>query len=329
MADTTTALSVAVWRYDRTQALYDGRVKVEGYTARFIDAPLEDIFSRAFDRGEFDASELSFSNNLRLTVAGTCPYAGIPIFPSRSFRHSAFYVRTDDSIRTPEDLVGRKVGVREFSMTAALAARGALRDGFGIDTNRIEWIVGDVDEVERSAIPLPALYKDLKIEALPVGHLLSSMLLAGEIDAILAYKPITPFKKGDQRVRRLFDDHEAAEKEYFARTRVFPIMHLMGLRQDRAAGDPGLARALYDAFAEAQRLAMEDLHLEQALKIALPWLASEVKRTAAVMGEDFWPNGLAANRAVLERMIAWSFADGLIPRAPAPEELFVPSLRDT
>ena len=329
MADPAKPISVAVWRYDRTQALFDGRVAVKGYAARFVDAPLEDIFSRAFERQEFDASELSFSNYLRLTVAGSCPYVGIPIFPSRSFRHGAFYVRSDGSVRSADDLIGRRVGDREFSMTAALAARGALRDGFGIDTNRIEWIVGDVDEVERSAIPLPNLFRDLKIQALPVGRLLSDMLLEGEIDAILAYKPIRPFKKGDRRVRRLFEDHVAIEKDYFARTRVFPIMHLMAVRRDHAESGPGLALAVYDAFVEAQRLAMEDLHLEQALKIALPWLSAEVQRTAQIMGEDFWPNGLSANRAVLARMIAWSFADGLIPRAPEPEELFLPALHAT
>ena len=322
-------LSLSVCDYDRTAALFDGRAPIEGCDVTAVANSPEESFHRAFKFQEFDITELSLSNTMNLVVKGTCPYVGIPIFPSRSFRHGAFYVRSDGSVRSADDLIGRRVGVREFSMTAALAARGALRDGFGIDTNRIEWIVGDVDEVERSAIPLPNLFRDLKIQALPVGRLLSDMLLDGEIDAILAYKPIRPFKKGDRRVRRLFEDHVAIEKDYFARTRVFPIMHLMAVRRDHAEGGPGLALAVYDAFVEAQRLAMEDLHLEQALKIALPWLSAEVQRTAQIMGEDFWPNGLSANRAVLARMIAWSFADGLIPRAPEPEELFLPALHAT
>jgi 4,5-dihydroxyphthalate decarboxylase len=319
-------ISIAVWRYDRTQALFDGRVKVAGLSTRFIDAPLEEIFSRAFDKGEFEASELSFSNYLRLTAAGQCLYRGIPTFPSRSFRHGAFYIRNDGAIRKPEDLVGRRVGVREYSMTAAIAARGALRDQFGVDTTRIYWVVGDVDGRERDVIPLPRLYKPIGIEVAKGGAFLSDMLLGGEVDAILAYKPIKPFEKADRRVRRLFDDHVAVEKEYFAKTRVFPIMHLMGLRRDVAERDPDVGVAIYEAFAEAQRLAMEDLRYEQALKLSLPWLRDEVSRTIAIMGDDFWPNGFTANRAVIQHMIRWSFDDGLIDRMVEPEELFLPEL---
>lgn len=329
MTTDPTPISVAVWRSDRTQPLLDGRAAIAGYAPRFIDAPLEDIFSRAFDQGEFDVSELSFSNYLRLTVAGTCRYKGIPVFPSRSFRHGAFYVRADDSIREPGDLIGRRVGVREYSMTAALAARGALRDGFGIDTNRFKWVVGDVDEMERDKIVLPALYKDIEIEALAPGELLIERLLAGDIDAILAYKPPVELQAAQPRIRRLFADHAAAERAFYAEHGVFPVMHLMGVRNDHAAADPELGRAVYDGFVKAQALALEDLFYEQALKISLPWLGEAVARTVASMGRDFWPSGLAANRKVLERMIDWSLRDGMIPHAPAPEELFLSGLGDS
>jgi 4,5-dihydroxyphthalate decarboxylase len=106
-------------------------------------------------------------------------------------------------------------------------------------------------------------------------------------------------------------------------------MHLMSIRRDHAENDPGLVRAVFDAFAEAQRQAVEDLHLEQALKITLPWLAREVKRTVQIMGEDFWPTGFRANRSTLARMIAWSYEDGMIPAMIEPEILFAPSLLDT
>ena len=173
------SLSMAIWRYDRTQALYDGRIGVAGHDLVLTDAPLEEIFSRAFVDAEFDVSELSFSNFLRLTVAGTCPYVGIPIFPSRAFRHSAFYVRADAGIATPNDLQGRRVGVREFSMTAALAARGALRDQFGVATDTIDWVVGDVDERERATIVQPALHRPMSVAVAPAGALLGPMLLEG------------------------------------------------------------------------------------------------------------------------------------------------------
>lgn len=322
-------LKVAVWRYDRTQGIFDGRISLPGRRMDLIDAPLEEIFSRAFEKAEFEISELSFSNYLRLSVAGKCPYVGIPIFPSRSFRHGAFYVRNNAGIRKPQDLVGRRVGVREYSMTAAVAARGALRDQFGVRSEDISWIMGDVDHRERSEINIPPLHKNIDLQAAPAGRLLETMLLDGEIDALVAYKPFAAFNASDPRVSRLFEDPESVEETYFKEFGVFPIMHLMGIRQDTARTNPNLSREVYDAFAGAQQLADADLHIEQALKISLPWLAREVRRTTEVMGSNYWSPGFKSNRKVIERMIEWSFEDGLIPSRIRAEDLFDPKLLET
>ena len=155
------------------------------------------------------------------------------------------------------------------------------------------------------------------------------MLLDGELDAILAYKPIDAFKKKDPRVKRLFADYRRIEQDYYAETGIFPIMHLMALRRDLADTQPALGRAVFDALKAAHDLADADLRTVQALKIGLPWLADDVARTMAVMGEAFWPEGFSANRVVLQRMIDWSYADGLIPHRVAAESLFMPSLIDT
>jgi 4,5-dihydroxyphthalate decarboxylase len=322
-------LKVAVWRYDRTQGIFDGRISLPSRRMDLIDAPLEEIFSRAFEKAEFEISELSFSNYLRLSVAGKCPYVGIPIFPSRSFRHGAFYVRNGAGIRKPQDLVGRRVGVREYSMTAAVAARGALRDQFGVRSEDITWIMGDVDHRERSEISVPRLHKNIDLQAAPVGRLLETMLLDGEIDALVAYKPFAAFNASDPRVSRLFEDPESVEETYFKEFGVFPIMHLIGIRQDTARTNPNLSREVYDAFAGAQRFADADLHIEQALKISLPWLAREVRRTTEVMGTNYWSPGFKSNRKVIERMIEWSFEDGLIPSRIRAEDLFDPKLLET
>jgi len=322
-------LKVAVWRYDRTQGVFDGRISLPSRQMDLVDAPLEDIFSRAFERAEFDVSELSFSNYLRLSVAGRCPYIGIPIFPSRSFRHGAFYVRNGAGIKKPQDLVGRRVGVREYSMTAAVAARGALRDQFGVRSEDITWIMGDIDHRERAQIEVPRLHKSIDVQAAPAGKLLENMLLEGEIDAIVAYKPFAAFKASDSRVSRLFEDPECVEETYFKEFGVFPIMHLMGIRRDVARKSPELAREIYDAFASAQELADADLHIEQALKISLPWLGREVRRTTSVMGKNYWAAGFKSNRKVIERMIDWSFEDGLIPSRIDAEDLFDPQLTAT
>lgn len=322
-------LKVAVWRYDRTQALFDGRISLPNRRWDLLDAPLEEIFSRAFEQGEFDVSELSFSNYLRLSVAGKCPYIGIPVFPSRSFRHAAFYVRKGAGIESPRDLVGRRVGVREYSMTAAVAARGALRDQFGVRSEDITWITGDIDHKERNEIKLPAMYKNVDLQVAPAGKLLETMLLDGEIDALVAYKPFAAFNAGDSRVARLFDDPMSVEETYFKEFGIFPIMHLMGIRRDVAEMEPGLARDVFDAFRRAQDFADADLNIEQALKISLPWLSREVRRTTEVMGTNYWSVGFKSNRKVIERMIEWSFEDGLIPSKIDASELFVRDLLDT
>ena len=316
------SLSIAVWRYDRTQPLYDGRVGIPGRRLNLIEAPLEELFHRAFTKAEFDVAELSFSNFLRLSVAGKCPYIGLPVFPSRSFRHGVFYVREGGPVQTPADLVGKRVGVREFSMTAALAARGALRDHYGISSSDINWVMGDVDEKERDTIPLPELYKPIRIEAVDDGGLLGPMLESGELDAILAYKPVTAYKER-RGVRRLIPDHVAAEADYFRRTGIFPVMHLVGIRKDLMGSDPQLASEVITAFNEAQKLAGDDLRTEQALKIGLPWVGHELARTIEIMGSDFWPSGLEANRRVLTRMIEWSYEDGLIPHVLPVDTLFI------
>jgi len=322
-------LKVAVWRYDRTQALHDGRIGIDGYATLVIEEPLEDMFAKAFGTAEYEVSELSFSNYLRLRVDGDCSYQGIPVFPSRSFRHGAFYVRGEGDVREPAHLVGRRIGVREFSMTAALAARGALRDQFGIESDQVSWVVGDVDSRERDQISLPRLFRKLSIEVARDGALLDKMLLAGEIDAILAYKPPKSALGDSPKSRRLFEQAEAIEKAYFTKTGIFPIMHLMGVRSDRIDADPQLPMSAYRAFAAAQEVANADLTYEQALRIGLPWLRFELERTIATMGPGFWPSGFAANRKVMEAMIAWSFKDGLISRLVEPEQLFHPSVLAT
>lgn len=322
-------LTIALGRYDRTDPVIDGRVPLPGgYRASFVSPPTEEMFSEAFERGTYDASELSFSNFLRHAAAGTGRYVGLPVFPSRSFRHGTLYVRRGGPVRTPGDLEGRRVGVREYAMTAALAARGALRDQYGVDTDRLTWVAGDVDTHERATIPLPRLHRPIALDAAE-GRLLADMLVGGEIDALLAYKPPAQFGDGTGPIRRLFDDVPEAEAAFFAASRIFPIMHLVGLRRDNAEADPGLGTALYEALAEAGRLALANLGHVDTMRVALPWVSRERERTVAVMGEDYWPSGLRANRTVLARMIAWSFTDGLIPTMPDVDELMLPSLRHT
>ena len=169
-----------------------GLISIEDVEAEYVTAPLEEIFARAFDEQAFDVTELSFSNYLYLTSIGKCPYIGLPIFPSRAFRHSAFYIRTDRGIRGPRDLAGRLVGVREFSMTAALVARGILEDDFGLRSENVRWRYGPADAKDSDPI---VRIKPNGVELEPLGDSanLSDALRDGEIDAMLAYKPPPAF----------------------------------------------------------------------------------------------------------------------------------------
>lgn len=319
------SLSVGLGRYDRTQALLDGRVQPFGFAITVSSPPLEELFARSFDNQEFDISELSLSNFLALTASGNCAYAALPIFPSRMFRHSAIYVRSDRGIHSPKDLVGRIIGVREYSNTATLTVKGILADEYGIRANDIHWRFGAVDVIDTP----PKIRKfptRVHIEPIPSASNLSDMLLAGELDGIISYKPPKCFSEKHPSVERLFANHREVEEAYFKKTEIFPIMHLVGIRKDLLGKSVG--PALCAAFEEAKRSALKDLESYQALAVSLPWAPAEYSRTKEVLGDDPWPSGLKANRKAIEAAMRWSFEQGLLERKLEINELFAPDLLD-
>ena len=324
-ADTSAQpLAIAVGDYDRTAALLSGAVTVAGFDTRFEAGDLEEIFAQAFSSAPFEVTELSFSNFLISSVRGTCPYVGLPIFPSRSFRHSAIYVRADAGINSPVELRGKRIGTREYSNTLSLVARGMLADEYGFDPGSSEWLIGDVDHVERDNIDgknWPA--SGVSIRAI-TGQPLTCLLASGEIDAIISYTPPDGFGQPGSPLVRLFPQWRTAEEDYFRRTRRFPIMHIMGIRRDVLAAHPTLPGALLQAFDEAKALALARLAVHQALPVMLPWMTAETEATQALMGQDFWPHGIDANRDMLETQIGWSFTQGLIPRRLTLDKLFAP-----
>jgi len=317
---TLPALKGAVGDFDRTRPLLDGRVPVGGFDMRWISGELESIFSRAFETAEFDVTELSFSNFLIATAKGGCPYAGLPIFPTRSFRQHAVFVRTDRGIAVPRDLEGRRVGLREYTNTASVAARGALQTFYGVDLARVHWVVGDVNRRERSSIPVPSLPSPYRIEAEP-DALLSDMLADGRLDGLISYSP--PACVREPGVGRLFPRWWEEERRYYEQTGVFPIMHLMVVRKDTARRFPGLARALFESFGRAKQLALTELEIEQAPKIMLPWPHSGLIEARELMGEPYWPYGVEPNRRTLAAQLAFSWEQHLLPRPLDVEELFL------
>jgi 4,5-dihydroxyphthalate decarboxylase len=317
-------LSIGIGRYDRTQPLLDGRVAVDGVSAQFSSPPLEELFARAFDTGEFDIAELSFSNFLYLTSLGKCPYIGLPVFPSRMFRHSAVFVRDDRGILAPRDLAGKEVGVREYSMTAALAARGVLDDEYGVAPGSMRWRCGRADASDSAPI-IRVRPREIELESIADGENLSDMLRDGELDAMIAYTPPRCFVEGAPRVRRLFADSARAEQDYFARTGIFPIMHVLAIRSDIVDRYPEVVVAVLDAFEKAKQLALDSIAAYQALAVSLPWAPTEAERVTALMGRDYWPYGVARNRAAIVAMTRWSCRQGLAARELDIGELFAPA----
>jgi len=322
---TSPRITAAVGDFDRTRPLLDGRVAVEGFDVEWTSGPLESLFSRAFDTAEFDVTELSFSNFLIATVRGDSPYVGLPIFPTRVFRQHAIFIRTDRGIHGPRDLEGKTIGLREYTNTAALVARGALAGHYGVDLAKIRWRVGDVDTRERdpARIAVPALPAPFDI-AVETRGLLSDLLADGRLDGLIAYAP--PRCHGQLGIGRLFPRWWEEEARYFEATGVFPIMHLVVARRTALERHPGLATALFQAFCRAKALAIADLAVEQAPIASLPWAAAHLAETRRLLGHNFYAYGLEAARKTLEAQIGFSRSQHLLGRDVAVEELFTPGL---
>jgi 4,5-dihydroxyphthalate decarboxylase len=319
-------LSVAIGDYDRNRPLIDGAVQIDGVAPVFMTLSPEEIFFRAFRYQDFDVCELSLSSFTVKTAQGDCPYVGVPAFLSRAFRHTSIYVRTD-RIKKPEDLKGKKVGVPEYQLTANVWARGILEDDHGVKPADIHWIRGGIEHAgrpEKITVKLPA---GVRLDNAPDGATISELLIKGEIDGFIAPRPPS-HAEGHANVGWLFPDPIAAAKDYFKRTGIFPIMHLLGVRRTLVDAHPWLPAALLKAFEQSKSAALAKLSDTSATKVTLPFIEEQLKATRELMGEDYWAYGLAANRKTLEAFLRRHHSEGLSHRLLAPEELFHPSTHE-
>jgi 4,5-dihydroxyphthalate decarboxylase len=319
-------LSFACWDYDRTRAIQDGRVRAEGMDLNFIPLRVEETFWRMLRHHEFDVAEMSLSSYLMTLDQDEPPFIAIPIFPSKFFRHGNIYVNTNAGIESPSDLVGKKIGVAEFQMTAGVWQRGILADEYDVPVDSVTYWTGGVDEpgrIEKLPLDLPS---NISVTPIPQDRCLSDMLETGEIDALMAaVAPSSFYKKKSPLVGRLFPKYAEVEADYYRRTGIMPIMHTVVIRRDVYLANRWIAQSLTKALQQAQNMMYGDLVDTAALKYMLPWLIAEVERTREVFGkDDFWEYGLEANRATLETFARYSNAQGLTKRVYEPEELFAP-----
>jgi 4,5-dihydroxyphthalate decarboxylase len=319
------ALSLACCDYDRCRALFDGRVTIEGCDVYLAALEPEECFHRAFKHQEFDITELSMS---RTTGRGTNEYIGVPAFVSRLFRHSGIYIRTDRGIERPEDLAGKTIGVPEYQISANVWIRGLLSDEYGVKVTDVHWRSGGIEQPGRSERTPLQLPPEIDLQPIGADQTLSKMLEAGEIDGMIGARPPSCFLRGAPNVARLFSDVRATEESYFERTKIFPIMHLIGIRKRLAEQHPWLAVSVLKAFLEAKRLAMEELSQIGHLYVTLPWVVSERSRVIELMGDDYWSYGVDANRHVLEVFLRYHHEQGLSKQLLGPEDLFAPSTLD-
>ena len=317
-------LTLACWNYDRTRGLADGTVRPEGIDLEYLGLDVEETFFRMLRHREFDAAEMSLSSYTVTLGRDAPPFIAIPVFPSRLFRHSCIFVSQKSGIREPRELAGRRIGVPEYQMTAPVWIRGILQDEYGVAPASVQYLTGGVEEPGRSekiALDLPAA---IRIAPIGATQTLAQMLADGEIDALYTARTPSTFASRPGTVRRLFPDYVAAERDYFRRTKIFPIMHTVVIRRDLYRANPWVAQSLHKAFVEAKRRARADLEHTHALASMLPWQVAHVEEARRELGDDWWPYGFAPNRAVLDTFLRYHNEQGLSKRRLAPEDLFAP-----
>jgi 4,5-dihydroxyphthalate decarboxylase len=309
-------LTLACGRYDRTQPLIDGRVQPEGVALTFLPLRPGETFWRMLNHGEFDVSEMSLSSYTILRSEGDTRFIAIPVFPSRVFRHSAIYVRADSAIERPQDLKGKRVGVGDYQMTAAVWVRGLLTHEYGVTPNDIIWLTG---KPIRSSKPPDGI----RLEPIPTDTTLEAMLEGGEIDALTSV--MIPQGLG-KTVRRLFRDSRQVEIEYYDKTRIFPIMHTLVLKTSLYQENPWLATSFYRAFCRARDLAHRSMYDTNALSVSLPWVIQEVEATREIFGPQIWDYSIEGSLPTLEALLTYLDEQQLSRRRMRVDELFVPNI---
>ena len=318
-------LTFACGLYDRALPLATGAVPVEGVDLNFIniDSPRE-IFDRMSGGMEFDACEFSSSEFISRLSAGRCPFVAIPVFPSRSFRHG-FIAVNRKFIRAPKDLEGKRIGLPMYTMTASIFIKGLLQHEFGVDLSKVEWVEGQINGGEAHGNPTTMpLVRPVAIEQNRSGKSLSTLLEEGAIHATIG----TAMPKALGRnpdIQRLFPNFRELEKDYYRRTRIFPIMHLVAIRRDVYERHPFVATSLYKALCAAKELAMTKMRAVVSLRYMLPWMGADVEEIDEVFGGDPFPYGIEPNRPTLDALMQYLHDQSLIAAPMKIDDLFVPT----
>ncbi|WP_406462442.1 ABC transporter substrate-binding protein [Streptomyces sp. NBC_01622] len=321
-------LTLAVNDSDQVRDLVTGRVPVDGAELSCLLLPVEEIFFRFTKFREWEVSEMSLGKYCALRARGDDSLVGIPVFLSRSFRHSGIFIREDGPVDDPSALAGGRIGIPEWTVTATVYQRALLQHEYGIDLAGVDWVQGGINEpgrVETLPVGLPA---GVRVRPERVRSL-NQMLLDGDLDAICVPHPPSAFEDRSGRIVQLFSDSRSVEEDYYNRTGIFPIMHLVVLRADVHERHPWAAMSLLKAFTEAKERSLARLLDPTAPHFPLPWGPEHARAAERVFGRDSWPYGIEPNRTTIEAFLRYSHEQGLAPRLLAPEDLFPPQVRES
>jgi 4,5-dihydroxyphthalate decarboxylase len=313
------SLKIGVSDSDRTRPIASGEVPIAGFATEVTLMGVQALFNQQLTEHTFDCCEFPLASYLRSLEHPERPYVAVPVFPSRHFRFSSVFVNAAKGIGKPADLAGKRIGVPVFDMAAAVWLRGIFQDHFGLSRTSPIYVAGGL-EAARSGDEHPQFYPDRFRHEQRNDKSLAVLLAEGEIDAL--YTARAPSTWPSASVSRLFEDPTQAELDYFSKTGIFPPMHVIAVKRKLAQSKPGLMMAIFDAFAQAQKIARERLFDSAALCTMLPWQLESLMFTEQRLGRDYWPVGFAKNRVMLEIIIRYMVEDGLITNAFSPEELF-------
>jgi len=324
-------ITMAGYRFDRTEALVDGRIKVEGCDMQFQEAGIGDLNTHVFSGPQkLDVTEiglhpymLAFAND------GFRDYSLLPIFPLRLFRHRSVFIRTDRGIKKPEDLRGKTIATPGYSSTSLTWIRGIFEEEYGIKPGDVKWIVATKDSSAKDAGKVSqqenVLPEGISISTGPAGKDESDLLESGEVDALFHAGEPRAYIEGHPKVARLFQDYRSIERTFFARTGIFPIMHAVAIKNNTLKQNPWLVDAVFKAYSQAKQVAYGYMARAAWFKGSLPWFGQEFEETRALMGDNYYSYGIEPNRKTLEALFRYSHQQGLCTRQLTIEELFVPA----
>lgn len=327
-------IKLAGYDVNRIKSIVNGKVKIKGCSTTFVRSPIGDANTNAFSGSQdYDVSEIGL-HPFMLAYANDNfrDYTLLPIFPVRIFRHKSVFIRNDRGIKRPEDLKGKTIGTAGYSSTSLTWLRGIFQDEYGVKPEDVNWVTSNKDSSADTAGKISKQEQisptGVTIKMGPVGKDESELLVSGEVDALFHAAEPKAYVEGNPVVSRLFPDSKKAERDYYAKTGIFPIMHAVAIKKSVLKKNPWLAKVVFEAFSEAKR--QDYIHMQKLAWVydSLPWYAQELEETKALMGENFWPYGIEPNRKALERLFRYSYEQGLSSKHLTIEDLFDSSTLD-